>query len=183
MILAQQDNSKYRFYSMSSQIKKTRKAYYEILEKTQKAKSGTKPIGSIDDLLSDLPADLFQQVKRLFIEHDIAHRNNSYNRMNVRFVSNLNMIHFTTPSAHYDPYGQSFIDSLVFPCKLYILSQLANVIIKLSRAAPIRKWTIDVGQTQMQAGMIQKLKRELYNTRVSVDDLNSFKSIPKILSD
>ncbi|MDD3436194.1 MAG: Fic family protein [Candidatus Gastranaerophilales bacterium] len=36
MILAQQDNSKYRFYSMSSQIKKTRKAYYEILEKTQK---------------------------------------------------------------------------------------------------------------------------------------------------
>ena len=36
MILAKQDNSKYRFYSMSSQIQKTRKAYYNILEKTQK---------------------------------------------------------------------------------------------------------------------------------------------------
>lgn len=36
MILAQQDNTKYRFYSMSSQIQKTRKAYYNILEKTQK---------------------------------------------------------------------------------------------------------------------------------------------------
>ncbi len=36
MVLAQQDNTKYRFYSMSSQIKKNRKAYYNILEKTQK---------------------------------------------------------------------------------------------------------------------------------------------------
>lgn len=36
MILAQSDNNKYRFYSMSSQIQKHRKAYYEILEKTQK---------------------------------------------------------------------------------------------------------------------------------------------------
>lgn len=36
MILARQDNSKYRFYSMSSQIQKTRKSYYNILEKTQK---------------------------------------------------------------------------------------------------------------------------------------------------
>ena len=36
MILAQQDDSKYRFYSMSSQIQKTRKSYYNILEKTQK---------------------------------------------------------------------------------------------------------------------------------------------------
>lgn len=35
----------------------------------------------------------------------------------------------------------------------------------------------------MQAGMIQKLKRELYNTRITLEDLSSFKSIPKILSD
>ena len=45
------------------------------------------------------------------------------------------------------------------------------------------KWTLDIGQTQIQAGMIQKLKRELYNTRITLDDLSSFKSIPKILSD
>lgn len=36
MILAKSDNSSYRFYSMSSQIQKNRKAYYAILEKTQK---------------------------------------------------------------------------------------------------------------------------------------------------
>lgn len=36
MLLAKSDDSKFRFYSMSSQIQKKRKSYYEILEKTQK---------------------------------------------------------------------------------------------------------------------------------------------------
>ena len=36
MVLAKNDNSSYRFYSMSSQIQKNRKAYYDVLEKTQK---------------------------------------------------------------------------------------------------------------------------------------------------
>lgn len=36
MFLAKSDNLNYRFYSMSSQIRKERKSYYNILEKTQK---------------------------------------------------------------------------------------------------------------------------------------------------
>ena len=36
MLLARSDENKLRFYSMSSQIQKNRKSYYEILEKTQK---------------------------------------------------------------------------------------------------------------------------------------------------
>ena len=36
MILAQSDKQPYRFYSMSTQIRKERTKYYEILEKTQK---------------------------------------------------------------------------------------------------------------------------------------------------
>lgn len=36
MMLARSDSSQFRFYSMSSQIQKKRKSYYEILEKTQK---------------------------------------------------------------------------------------------------------------------------------------------------
>lgn len=37
MQLTRADNSQQRFYSMSSQIRKERNAYYEILEKTQKS--------------------------------------------------------------------------------------------------------------------------------------------------
>jgi len=36
MALARSDNSSQRFYSMSSQIRKERKAYYDVLERTQK---------------------------------------------------------------------------------------------------------------------------------------------------
>ncbi len=36
MLLAKSDDNKFRFYSMSSQIQKNRKTYYNILEKTQK---------------------------------------------------------------------------------------------------------------------------------------------------
>ena len=138
---------------------------------------------NIDELLTGLPPDIYHYLKRLFVEQGLSQKNTHYNKLKVRFVPASDMIAFTIPSSEYDPYGQSFIDTLVFPCKLYILSQLSNVIIKLSRAAPVRKWSIDIGQTQMQAGQIQKLKRELYNTRITLDDLSSFKSIPKILSD
>jgi|GEM_PF-1325650 len=153
-----------------------------VLEKSQKlGKIGQST--SIDDLLSGLSADVYQYLKRLFVEQDLVSKSTTYNQLKVRFVPSSDMIAFSIPSAEHDPYGQSFIDALVFPCKLYILSQLSNIIIKLSRASPVRKWSIDVGQTQMHAGLIQKLKRELYNTRITLDDLNSFESIPKILSD
>lgn len=36
MMLAKSDNLNFRFYSMSAQIRKERKSYYEVLEKTQK---------------------------------------------------------------------------------------------------------------------------------------------------
>jgi len=105
-----------------------------VLTKSQKAgkiESST----NIDQLLSGLPAEVQKYMKRLFIEQGLAQKGTFYNRLKVRFVPSSNMLAFTTPSAEFDPYGQSFIDSLVFPCKLYILSQLSNVIIKLSRAA------------------------------------------------
>ena len=116
-----------------------------ILEKT-KAKGQINQAQNIDQLLSGLPVEVTQYMKRLFVEQGLASKGTFYNRMRVRFVPTSDMIAFTTPSAEHDPYGQSFIDALVFPCKLYILSQLSNIIIKLSRAAPVRKWTLDIGR-------------------------------------
>jgi len=112
-----------------------------ILNKTQKAGKISQAT-NIDQLLSGLPADVYKYLKRLFIEQGIAQKGTFYNRIKVRFVPTSNMLTFSTPSSEHDPYGQSFIDALVFPCKLYILSQLSNVIIKLSRAAPVRKYNL-----------------------------------------
>jgi len=154
----------------------------KILEKT-KASENT----SLDNegIIKNLDPDVYDFLKRMVIEQglDDKSKNKKFHKLNVKFISSKNMINFQIPSSDKFPYGESIVEPLVFPGKLYILSQLSNVITKLSRAALVRKWTIDTGSTRMQTGQIQKLKRELYNTRVSVEDLSSFKSIPKILSD
>ncbi len=160
----------------------------QALDKADKAKAfnmdDQQNAQSINDILKNLDPNVYTYIKRLIIEQGLNQTQSQYlHKLKIRFISASRMIAFTIPSNEYDPYGISFIDNLVFQCKLYILSQLSNVIMKLSRAAPVRKWTIDTGSTQMHANLIQKLKRELYNTRVTLDDLGSFKSIPKLLSD
>lgn len=153
-----------------------------ILKKTL-LKSNDFDAKKIENTLKSLGEDVYLFIKRLFIEQNLGGKGDRYNRIRTRFIPVNRMVDFNVPSADYSPYGESIVDPLILPCKLYMLAQLSNVIIKLSRAAVVRKWIIDTGSTQMHSGMIQKLKRELYNTRVTLDDLSSFKSIPKILSD
>lgn len=157
------------------------KIIQNILKKTLLKSSEFKP-EKIDSALKSLGEDVYLFIKRLFIEQDIGNKT-KFKKIRTRFIPISRMVDFSVPSNDFAPYGESVIDPLILPCKLYMLAQLSNVIIKLSRAAVVRKWVIDTGSTQMHSGLIQKLKRELYNTRVSLDDLSSFKSIPKILSD
>ena len=52
MALARSENSPQRFYSMSAQIRQERKAYYDILEDTQKGNDGRH---AVDGMVSRLP--------------------------------------------------------------------------------------------------------------------------------
>lgn len=138
----------------------------------------------IDKLLKSISPEVFYLIKRLLIETNKSDlKAAQFKRVKARFIPENDMLHFSMPSSEHLPYGSSIVEPLVLHSKLYILSQLANIITKLSRAALVRKWIIDVGPMQMQSGMMQKLKRELYNTRVTVDDMCNFKSMPKLLSD
>jgi hypothetical protein len=138
---------------------------------------------SVDDLVKNFNEDVYYFVKRIFIEQGIDNKINKINPIKVRFISPTKMVSFSSPSNEHYPYGESVVENLILPCKLFMLSQLSNSITKLSRASLIRKWKVDVGGTQMQRPLIEKLKRELYNTRVTLNDLSSLKNIPKILSD
>lgn len=138
----------------------------------------------MNNIVNSLDEDTLSTFKKLFIDNGFDQYNSKSCRMfKVRFIPTTNMVEFSNNSSEYYPYGDSIIDNLILPSKLYIISQLSNTVNKLSRSSLIRKWDIDVGKLQMQSGQIQKLKKELYNTRMTVDDLSSFKSIPKILSD
>ena len=140
-----------------------------------------------ESLVNTLDDNSLNLIKRFFIEQDMdsKYRNRyRYKKMNVRFISVNQMVHFkSNGSVEYSPFSRSVIDPLVFVGKLYMLTQLSNAISKLSRSSAIRKWTIDPGTSRMTGQMVNRLKRELYNTRVTINDLGSFKSMANILSD
>ena len=149
-------------------------------------KSITKSKKSIDSVISSLSPDVFNFIKRLIIENDLTNDKNisNVNKIKVRFIPPKSMVHFSNPDgSDYLPFASSVLDPLLLPGKLYMLTQLSNIITKLSRASVIRKWTLDMGSSKMSAQNLQKLKKEIYNTRVTLNDLGSFKSISKILSD
>ena len=125
--------------------------------------------------------ELIFVLKRLLITTDKS--NLFKTKLKVRFIEPENMFHFKMPGGDFFPYGMSIIDPLVYPGKLYLLTQLANAVTKLSRSALIRKWTIETGARKDTSALLNKLKKNLRNQRTTAEDLISTKSIPNILSD
>ena len=156
----------------------------KIIGKQKKKNANSQDVKS---LLSSLDPQVFDFIKRMVVEQGFDRKNKrsvNVSPIRVRFISPKNMVHFSNPgSSNYNPFSTSIIDPLIFPGKLYMLAQLSNTITKLSRASLVRKWTIDTGPTKMTGNSLQKLKREIYNTRVTLNDLGSYKSMSKVLSD
>lgn len=126
---------------------------------------------------------VYDDLKRFIIEQNIHNRQLNLRPIEVRFIPVDRMVNFNLPSSEHHPHGSSIVEPLMLPGKLFILSQLSNIFMKLSRAPLSRKWIIDQGSVQMPGVLIQKLKRELHNNRIAIEQLGSFKSISKIMSD
>lgn len=86
--------------------------------------------------------ELFYLIKRLFNESDQEGGSNTMVKNEIRYIPSENMIHLCLNPIEFKPYGTSIIDPLIYPAKLYLLTQLTNMVIKLSRASLIRKWTV-----------------------------------------
>lgn len=134
-----------------------------------------------DVVKSKLEPELFHILKRLMITSDKS--NLFKNKLKIRYIEPQNMVQFKIAGGNYWPYGTSILDNLVYPAKLYLLTQLANAVTKLSRSALIRKWTLETGSRKDVGSMLQKLKKNLRNQRTTAEDIISAKSIPQILSD
>jgi hypothetical protein len=114
----------------------------KILKKTL-LKSSDFDSSKIDSALKSLGEDVYIFIKRLFIEQDLGNKS-KFKKIKTRFIPISRMVDFSVPSSDYAPYGESIVDPLILPCKLYMLAQLSNVIIKLSRAAVVRKWVNNI---------------------------------------
>ena len=151
----------------------------KIMTKIKKTNPGT---DDSNEALMALNPDVYLFIKKLFIEQGLYNKN-IQNTMKVRFIPPNRMVQFKTSSIDNDPYGESIIDGIILPCKLYTIAQLSNTVSKLSRAALVRKWTLEVGSSKTHSQQIQKFRRELNNTKLTLNDFSSFKSIPKLFSD
>ena len=153
----------------------------KVLSKSQNKKHAD---NDVNNLLNSLDPEVFNFIKRMVVEQGLEQKKSGMSPLQIRFIPPSKMVHFSNASsASYTPFSASIIDPMILPGKLYILAQLSNTITKLSRSALVRKWTIDTGPTKMTGAALNKLKREIYNTRVTLNDLGSFKSMSKVLSD
>lgn len=90
-----------------------------------------------------LDPDLYYSLKRVLI----ASQENSLFRkkLRIRFIRPDNMLWFRTSGSDFYPFGTSVIDPLVFPGKLFMFTNLANTVYKLSKASQVRKWIVETG--------------------------------------
>jgi len=136
-----------------------------------------------NDLIRNLNPDVYLFIKKLFIEQGLYTGNIQQKSLKVRFIPPTKMVQFKTTSLDYEPYGESVIENVILPCKLYTLSQLSNTVSKLSRASILRKWTVEAGSSRTQSQRVQQLRRELNNTKTTLESFSSIKNVPKLLTD
>ena len=87
--------------------------------------------------------EVIQNLKRFVVEQNYQNQQSNLKPVEVRFIPVNRIINFSFPSSENYPYGGSVIEPLLLPGKLFILSQLSNIYMKLSRAPLTRKWIID----------------------------------------
>ena len=104
-------------------------------------------------------------------------------RLKFRFLSPESIVNFGCNVDKFAPYATSVFDPLVGPVKLYTLALMSSVVSRLSRAAVMRKWTIETGGKRNHKEIIDKTKNELKSKAISYDKINTIQNISEIVTD
>lgn len=104
-------------------------------------------------------------------------------KLKFRFLTPESMVNFSGTIDKFAPYGTSIMDPLVGPVKLYSLALMSSVVSRLSRAAVMRKWTIETGGKRNHKEIIEKTKNELKSKAITYDKINSIQNISEIVTD
>lgn len=104
-------------------------------------------------------------------------------KLKFRFLTPDSLINFNTGMDKFSPYGTSVFDPLVGPVKLYTLALMSSVVSRLSRAAVIRKWTIETGEKRNHKEIVSKTQSELKSKAITYDKINTLKNISEIVTD
>lgn len=111
------------------------------------------------------------------------HKLKSKSKLKFRFLTPESMINFSSSVDKFAPYGTSVFDPIVGPVKLYTLALMSSVVSRLSRAAVMRKWTIETGNKRNHKEIVDKTKAELKSKAITFDKINSLKNISEVVTD
>lgn len=125
-----------------------------------------------------LPQDSLNSIKSILYS-----KIKEKSKLNFRFLSTNNLINFSMPINKFAPYGTSIFDPVIQPIKLFTLAQISSIISRLSRAAVIRKWTVEAGAKKNHSDIIETLRRDLKTKSVSYDTLSNIKNVTNVLTD
>jgi len=128
--------------------------------------------------LNELPEELQISLK-IIIYHKLLEKS----KLKFRFVDPDRVVNFHTVIDKFAPYGTSIFDPIIQPVKMYTIGLMTSIISRLSRAAVIRKWNIEVGNKRNYQQIIEQVKQDLKNKAVSYDNLTNVKNITQILTD
>jgi len=123
-----------------------------------------------DELLSSLRIIAYEKIKKK-------------TKMKFRFLQPDKLINFHMNIDKYAPYGTSIFDPIIVPVKMYTIATMSGVISRLSRAAVMRKWNIEVGTKRNYPEIVEKVKQDLRSKSITYDDLSSIKNISQIMTD
>ena len=104
-------------------------------------------------------------------------------KLKFRFLTPESMVNFSSTVDKFAPYGTSVFDPIVGPVKLYSLALMSSVVSRLSRAAVMRKWTIETGGKRNHKEIVEKTKQELKAKSISYDKINTLQNISEIVTD
>jgi len=127
-----------------------------------------------DATLEKLKPDLKWAIKKIMVA--TGNSSISDKRIKVRYIAPQNIFQTTYTN------GTSVIDTMAYPSKQYLLMQLTNMLSRLSKAASIRKWTLDIGSRENASTVVRRLKEELRNQRITASDMTT-KDVSKLITD
>ncbi len=128
--------------------------------------------------LSEMPDELKSSLRVIAYE-----KIRKKEKLKFRFLQSDKLINFHTTIDKYRPYGTSIYDPIILPVKMYTIAMMSSVISRLSRAAVVRKWNIEVGTKRNYPEIIDKVKKDLRSKSISYDNLNSIRNISQVLTD
>ena len=105
-------------------------------------------------------------------------------KLKFRFLTPDTIINFSGQvNNKFAPYGTSIFDKMVQPVKLYTLALMSSIVSRLSRAAVVRKWTIEAGDKRNHEEIVAKTTSDLKSKAITFDKINQMKNTAEIITD